>query len=139
MKKEFTTGVTPTNNNASQLTKFVTDLPGKGTNAYAAQDPMSPKIHFVMGSGTKSYQKLNHQMNARGWTEQSVWDTVVSPYTTRNSTNRATGNPATVYYTKEGSYVIVDDVTKEIVQVSDNIKPSTWAPDQSIVNPYIPE
>ena len=55
------------------------------------------------------------------------------------SVNKATGNSATVYYTKQGSYVIVDDVTKAIVQVSDNINPSTWAPDMSIIDPYIPK
>lgn len=61
------------------------------------------------------------------------------PYTTRASINKATGNAATVFYTQKGSYVIVDDVTKVIVQVSDNINPSTWVPDMSIINPYIPK
>ncbi|MDE7446198.1 MAG: hypothetical protein K2N15_10950 [Lachnospiraceae bacterium] len=32
----------------------------------------------------------------------------------------------------------MDDVTKAIVQVSDNINPATWVPDSSIVDPYIP-
>jgi len=94
---------------------------------------------IVFGSSAKSTQKLTNQMANRGWTETLVRDTVDSSYTTRASVNKATGNSATVYYTERGSYVIVDDVTKEIVQVSDNINPSTWAPDTSIVNPYIPE
>ena len=91
------------------------------------------------GSSTKSAQKVNNQMVKRGWTEDVVRNTVDKPYTTRTSVNKATGNPATVYYTKKGSYVIVDNVTKTIVQISDNINPSTWAPDTSIVNPYIPK
>lgn len=66
-------------------------------------------------------------------------NTVDNPYTLRTSINRATGNPSTVYYTKQGSYVIVDDVTKAVVQVGDNINPSTWVPDASIVDPYIPK
>jgi len=37
-----------------------------------------------------------------------------------------------------GGYVIIDDVTNVIVQVSDNINPSTWAPDPSIIAPYLP-
>ena len=90
------------------------------------------------GSDVKPEPKLANQMKSRGWTEQSVRDTVDSPYTTRTSTNKATGNPCTVYYTKDGSYVIVDDVTKEVVQVSNNINPSAWIPDASIVDPYIP-
>ena len=78
-------------------------------------------------------------LNSRGWTESLIKDTVDNPYTIRVSTNKATGHTATVFYTKQGSYVIVDDVTKEIIQISDNIDPATWIPDSSIVNPYIPE
>lgn len=80
-----------------------------------------------------------NQMNSRGWTEDLIRNTVDYPYTIRTSVNKATGNAATVFYTQQGSYVIVDDVTKAIVQISDNINPSTWAPDLSIVDPYIPD
>lgn len=55
------------------------------------------------------------------------------------SVNKATGNSTTVFYTQQGSYVIVDDITNEIVQISDNIDPSTWAPDSGIIDPYIPD
>ena len=90
------------------------------------------------GSDVKSEQKLNNQMKKRGWDERSIRNTVDFPYTTRRSINRAIGNPSTVYYTEKGSYVIVDDITKEIVQISDNVNPASWVPDPSIVNPYIP-
>jgi RHS repeat-associated protein len=90
------------------------------------------------GSDTKSTQKLSNQMTQRGWTERTVRNTVSNPYTTRMSTNKATGNPATVYYNKSGGYVIIDDITKTVVQISDNISPSTWIPDSSIINPYKP-
>lgn len=98
---------------------------------------MSDKL--VFGSDVKSYQKLNNQMQKRGWTLQSVKNTVDHPYTLRTSINKATGNSATVYYNKSGSYIIVDDITCAIVQVSDNIAPKTWVPDSSIVNPYQPQ
>ena len=78
-------------------------------------------------------------MVSRGWTESLIKKTVDNPYTIRSSINKATGNPATVFYTKQGSYVIVDDITKQIVQISDNINPFTWIPDTSILNPYRPE
>lgn len=90
------------------------------------------------GSDTKSEQKLSNQMDQRGWTRDSVKETVNNPYTTRTSVNKATGNSATVYYNQQGGYVIVDDTTKAIVQISDNINPSTWIPDPGIVNPYTP-
>lgn len=93
---------------------------------------------LIFGSNTKSYQKLSNQMKSRGWTEELIKNTVDSPYTIRSSVNKATNNPATVYYTKQGSYVIVDDITNEIVQISDNINPSTWIPDSGIINPYKP-
>lgn len=94
---------------------------------------------LVFGSSAKSTQKIMSQMNSRGWTEDLIRNTVDTPYTIRTSVNKATGNPATVFYTQQGSYVIVDDVTKAIVQISDNINPSTWVPDLSIVDPYIPD
>ena len=103
-----------------------------GTSAIKSSD-------LVFGSSTKSTQKLMNQMNSRGWTEDLIRNTVDNPYTIRTSVNKATGNSATVFYTQQGSYVIVDDVTKAIVQISDNINPSTWAPDLSIVDPYIPD
>ena len=108
------------------------DVHGDGTSTIKGSD-------LVFGSSTKSTQKLMNQMNSRGWTEDLIRNTVDNPYTIRTSVNKATGNSATVFYTQQGSYVIVDDVTKAIVQISDNINPSTWAPDLSIVDPYIPD
>ena len=96
----------------------------------------SSELVFV--STTKSTQKLTNQMKSRGWTEDLIKNTVDNPYTVRSSVNKATGNTATVFYTRQGSYVIVDDITKAIVQISDNINPSMWAPDISIVDPYLP-
>lgn len=92
----------------------------------------------VFGSATKSEEKVRRQMERRGWTEEDVRQTVDNPYTIRKSENKATGNSATVYYTKEGAYVTVDDVTNEIVQISDRSCPEEWAPDNTIVDPYIP-
>ena len=57
-----------------------------------------------------------------------------NPYTIRPSVNKATGNASTVFYTQQGSYVIVDDITKEIVQISDNINQSAWVSDSSIID-----
>lgn len=46
---------------------------------------------------------------------------------------------AIIYAAKNGiEDVIIDDTTKAVVQVSDNINPSTWIPDPSIINPYKP-
>lgn len=100
---------------------------------------VKPSKDIVFGSEAKSAEKLANQISKRGWTKDLVVDTVDNPYTIHTSIKRATGNSATDYYTKQGSYVIVDDVTKAVVQVGDNINPSTWVPDSSIVDPYIPK
>ena len=76
-------------------------------------------------------------MERRGWTIQSVTETINSPYTTRSSVNRGTGNTATAYFNENDSYVVIDDVTNEVVQVSNLYDPS-WGPDRDIINPYIP-
>ena len=89
------------------------------------------------GSDTKTETKLSNQMNKRGWTKESVQNTVDSPYTTSPSKNLATQNSATAYYNKDGSYVILDDVTNEVVQIS-NCNDPNWVPDTNIQNPYKP-
>ncbi|MBC1606133.1 RHS repeat protein, partial [Listeria rocourtiae] len=97
-----------------------------------------PGDSLKFGSNTKKANKLANQMKSRGWTQASIKKLINKPYTTRKSTNKATGNSATVYYDKKGTYVIVDNRTKEIVQVS-NRYDKKWQPDPSIINPYKPK
>ena len=49
----------------------------------------------------------------------------------RKALNKATGNVATAYFTSSGAYVVIDNVTKEIVQLS-NINDSNWVVDATI-------
>ncbi|MGF1577939.1 MAG: colicin E5-related ribonuclease [Gemmataceae bacterium] len=76
-------------------------------------------------------------MGPRGWTPSTVQQTVAQPFTTRQAVNRATGNRATAFFNQDGSYVIVDDVTHDLVQISNRNDPN-WIPDPSITNPYQP-
>ena len=48
------------------------------------------------------------------------------------------GNSATAYYTEDGDYVVVDDVTNEVIQIS-AIGDSNWIPDSAIEDPYSPK
>ena len=100
-----------------------------------AEDEFS-KIKF--GSSVKSETKLMNQIKRRGWNRELINKTISKPYATRTSVNKATGNKATVFYTKRGSYITIDDITREVVQISDNIEPSNWIPDTSINNPFKP-
>ena len=94
------------------------------------------------GKGTSSTlkslgNKTEQYVTKRGWTWDSMDDVVKKPYTTREAINKATGNPATTYYNKAGDYVVVDNVTGELVQVS-KFGDTGWIPDATIKNPYKP-
>ena len=81
--------------------------------------------------------KIEGQMIQRGWDVEKIEGTVSNSFTTRVSTNKANGNPATVHYLEDGNYVVVDDVTHDVIQVSD-INDPNWYPDNKIIDPYIP-
>ena len=83
-----------------------------------------------------SKQQWEKQYTQRGWTEESIKNTIQNSYTTREAVNRTTGNKSTVYYNEDGSYVIKDDITGKIVQISDR-NDTNWKPDNSIINPYM--
>jgi len=82
-------------------------------------------------------RKFN-QLSRRGWTEERINDTVNHPFVTRKAANKANGNSATAYFNKDGSYLVRDDITGELVQISDRTNPSEWLPDDTIIDPYIP-
>ncbi len=81
--------------------------------------------------------KITKQMTKRGWTEKLISKTLKSNIT-RTATNKSSGNKATAFFAKDGSYVVKDDITNEIIQVSNRADPN-WIPDQTIINPYIPK
>ncbi|MCL2413110.1 MAG: hypothetical protein FWC98_03120, partial [Bacteroidales bacterium] len=58
--------------------------------------------------------KITRQMARRGWTERAINNTVNNPYTTRVATNRATGQPATTFYTRDGAYVVRDNASDKL-------------------------
>ncbi len=83
-----------------------------------------------------SGRKFN-QLTSRGWNQSSIDDIVNNPVHTSSATNRATGNPATAYFDNTGNYVVRDNVTGRLVQMSNRNDPD-WIPDPSIDNPYNP-
>ncbi len=87
------------------------------------------------GSLTSNFSnKIEKQFAKRGWSQDLVNETVNNPYTTREALNKANGNPATAFYNKEGQYVVRDNKTGNIVQISDKSRP--FSPDPTIKNPY---
>jgi hypothetical protein len=82
--------------------------------------------------------KITKQMGRRGWTKELIHQTVNNPHATRAATNRATGNVATAYFQKNGSYIVKDNITNEVIQISNRLDPN-WIPDATIINPFIPK
>jgi hypothetical protein len=87
-------------------------------------------------------RKFN-QLAQRGWSRESINTLVNNPFTTRAATNRATGNAATAFVRADGHYVVRDNITGELVQMSDTrftvgTGAGQWVPDSSIVDPFIP-
>jgi len=73
-------------------------------------------------------------MAKRGWTTQLIQKVVNNAVKIGTSINRATGNVATAYFDSSGAYVVKDNVTNEIIQISDRLDPN-WTVDQSIKVP----
>jgi len=81
--------------------------------------------------------KIRKQMESRGWTENTIKQTLDDSFTTRVATDKATGNAATAYYNADGSYVVADNITGKVIQISNRFD-RAWIPDDTIINPYFP-
>lgn len=82
------------------------------------------------GAAALSYSaKITKQMGPRGWTQDSISETVKNPADTHSVWDYTTGDkqPATAYVRRGDGYVVVNDTTNEIVQVSD-LNNSNWKP-----------
>ena len=76
--------------------------------------------------------KIEGQLGKRGWTVEGVNDAIKNPVKTVKTTDTRNipgggkmNDPATKYYSKDGGYVIRNDKTGDIVQVS-NRKDPNW-------------
>jgi hypothetical protein len=75
-------------------------------------------------------------MGKRGWTERLIQSTIGNPVRTvaTRDTRRLAGgggrmnDPATAYYSQRGGYVVRNDRTGDIVQISDRTDPDWIAP-----------
>ena len=81
-------------------------------------------------------EKIAGQLGERGWTPEGIREVTSgeSAGTAVDNTGGKTGSrgePASVYGSKDGGYVVVNDGTGEVVQVSDKNDPG-WQPDPRI-------
>ena len=87
----------------------------------------------LSGLGTKNERYIKK----RGWSIDSIKDVIQHPHTIRKAFNKSTGSEATVYYNKQGDYVVIDNNTKELIQTS-KYGDKNWIPDSTIQDPYKP-
>jgi RHS repeat-associated protein len=90
-------------------------LAGLGVEALLAA--RAAKVAEVAVDVDNLSNKIVRQMVSRGWNKQEIIDTV------RNGkafdvVNKATGGPATEYVSSSGKFVVVDNSTKQVIQVS---------------------
>jgi RHS repeat-associated protein len=108
--------------------------------AAAAATKASPRAGPVATEppGFTVSSKIGNQMGPRGWTTESIGETLAKPKFTAEATNKATGGQATAYFREDGSYIVRDNKTGSIIQVSNRFKPD-WKPDRSIKRPDFPQ
>ncbi len=72
-------------------------------------------------------QKIRDQMIDRGWTDDLVDEVVDNPTFTHNVWDLTSDSAATAYARGDNFYVVVNDATGEVVQISDRLD-GGWAP-----------
>jgi hypothetical protein len=86
---------------------------------------MSPPL---FGAPLHIDDKIVTQLVVRGWTEQDIRNAAAGT-STDNTNGRA--EPATVYGSRTGGYVVVNDIANRVVQISYRTDPG-WLPDSRI-------
>src|SRR5690606_31021039 len=87
-----------------QLMRAVAKIVAKSYKA-APKGKIAKETAKASSELSKITPKIAKQMERRGWTKESIHETVNNAYTSRTAANRATNNPATAYFRKDGSYV----------------------------------
>ena len=79
----------------------------------------------------KINEKIKNQTEKRGWTEEEIKNTVKKPEQTKqvkdmrfNADGTRNNDTATAYIDRDGNYVIINNKTGDVVQISDKTKPN---------------
>lgn len=87
-------------------------------------------IKIARNINIKLGSKITKQMPNRGWSKEDVVNTITKPSKKvkwkdvrwNPETGKKNNEPATAFYNKDGSYVVKNDITGDIVQVSNKTK-----------------
>lgn len=87
------------------------------------------------GKKTRFGTKIQKQLTRRGWTVEAIREVISNPHRTaptRDTRYLPEGgrldDPATAYIASDGSYVVRNDETGDLVQVSNRNDPNWQAP-----------
>jgi RHS repeat-associated protein len=90
---------------------------------------------LMLGPATRFGEKIENQLARRGWTKRLVKSTLDDPartVATRDVRHLPGGtrisDPATAYYSRRGGYIVRNNRTGDIVQVSNRTNPGWKAP-----------
>ncbi len=111
-----------------------------GAKALSKADEAGDAAKAAFRSAENSFRydgKIANQMPLRGWSDAMIDETLSAPAAARAAVNKKTGDAATAFFRADGSYVVRDNATGLIIQISDIGDPG-WIPDSSIVNPFAP-
>jgi len=124
-------GFSPTTSHAVAVASATT--PTDDQVVGATGDLSRRSIAFVAAetasSGLTFSGKITGQLAERGWTEESAAATVKNPSATHSVWDYTTGDklPATAYVQRGGGYVVTNDETGAVVQISD-LNKANWKP-----------
>ena len=106
--------------------------------AEAEGGPMAGNAEIQQCKPISIGDKIRGQMKQKGWTEEQINDVLNKPTktrATRDTRNNRIGlkndDPAIAYFDSEGNYAVQNDITGDIVQVSDKNK-TNWTPANQI-------
>ena len=116
---------------AENGTSVLEDVTEGAVNESIVSESGSNSINY-----TYDPKKIGKQMGKRGWTEEAIQETLDNPVRTVKTRDTrwlpgADGpldDPATAYYASDGSYVVRNDKTGVITQISNKNDPNWIAP-----------
>jgi hypothetical protein len=96
----------------------------------AAGDAVAGRVmRHAAAAATRFPTKAVRDLAKRGWTRESVRATIRNPHGTARGVYKGNGDPATYYFNEDGSFVVRNDRTRDVIQLSDRKDPSAFKPE----------
>jgi hypothetical protein len=117
--------------NAAEAIGRRSDITTRRNSEFRDANALGADIAAQRSAEAKFSDKINAQMTARGWSEKDVRDLLKTEPVGMSIDGRNGKTDSASVYGKHGEYVVINDRTKEIVQISDKKDPR-WKDDSRI-------